>query len=95
MRDVEQYDTIENRLTYVHEQMHSLGHLYDVYLYEFKHRILDVCGFHVVRAIVPALVSMYLFENKAPLAAGRLTSVPEKLGWRVSGDFNPWPHPFP
>lgn len=68
---------------------------YEIYLYEVKDPVLSTLGFHVVRAIVPQLVPLYLREYAAPLGAPRLRSVPQKLRRAASAEPTPWPHPFP
>ncbi len=95
MRDVGRYDTVARRLSYVQEQLASLGEGYEIYIYEFEDPLLREIGFHVVRAIIPRIMGIYLFEQSGSLAAERLTSVPPKLGLEIREDLNPWPHPFP
>ncbi len=83
------------RLSYVLERLKALGKGYDVYYYEAHDKVLETLGYHAVRVIVPRLMNLYLTENMPTLAAPRLKSVPEKLGYAPAQTFNPWPHPFP
>jgi ribosomal protein S12 methylthiotransferase accessory factor len=95
MHGVEQYDTVAARLAYVQERLAALGEGYEVYTHEFEDSLLREIGFHVVRAIVPRIMGIYLFEQSGSLGAQRLSSVPPKLGLEIREDLNPWPHPFP
>lgn len=95
MRGGDRYVSVAERLAYIQKMFAALGDRYDIYLHEFNDPLLDTVGYHVVQAIVPAIMAMYLTENMATLAAERLTSVPEKLGWKTLRTFRSWPHPFP
>lgn len=88
-------DTAEKRLMHIVNECASRGKGYEIYTYEVKNSILKALGYHVVRAIVPELVPLYLIEFAAPLKARRLREVPGKLGYAAAEKFNPWPHPFP
>ncbi|MBI5469963.1 YcaO-like family protein [Candidatus Kaiserbacteria bacterium] len=87
--------TVDSRLAHIVNLFASLGKGYEIYTYEVKNSILKALGYHVVRAIVPRLVPLYLVEFAAPLKARRLREVPEKIGYKAAEKFNPWPHPFP
>ncbi|MDD2657310.1 MAG: YcaO-like family protein [Candidatus Pacebacteria bacterium] len=68
---------------------------YPVYGYEVRDAVVQKLGYHVVKAIIPGLIPLYLQENLALLGAERLKTVPEKIGYRSAKELNPWPHPFP
>lgn len=88
-------DTVEKRLAHIIDECAKRGAGYEIYTYEVKNPVLDTLGYHVVRAIVPQLIPLYLIEFAAPLKARRLKEVPEKIGYKAAEKFNPWPHPFP
>jgi ribosomal protein S12 methylthiotransferase accessory factor len=101
-QDIDTFDKGHRHLTsaaqqldHVLKQLQKMGPGYEVYLYEVKHRVLDTLGYHVVRAIVPQLIPIYLTESFATLDSKRLREVPEKLGYAPAKELNPWPHPFP
>lgn len=48
---------------------------------------------HVVRSIVPQLA--FLECNTPHLECSRIKDVPKKLGYKVSNEYNSFPHPFP
>ncbi|MDE2021768.1 MAG: YcaO-like family protein, partial [Patescibacteria group bacterium] len=55
--------SVPGKLAYV---LHTLGAKgYQTYLYEVRHKVLDALGYHVVRAIVPQLLPLYLYEHAA------------------------------
>lgn len=83
------------RLAYTLTQLRKLGQGYETYVYEVDHPVLKTLGYHVVRAIVPQLVPLYLLEHGPTLDSRRLREVPKKLGFTPSTTLNPWPHPFP
>lgn len=95
MRGMTRSDGVDTRLAYLQQNLASRGDRYDLYVHEFEHPLLREVGFHVVRAIVPALMSLYLAEDMATLGAERLHSVPKALGWNTLDTLRPWPHPFP
>lgn len=70
---------------------------YSIYYHEATNPVLRELGYHVVRAVVPPLVPLYLLEPAAPLDAKRLREVPKKLGRTplASSAYTPYPHPFP
>lgn len=88
-------DTVQKQLAHVVAECAAKGEGYEIYTYEVKNKILDTLGYHVVRAIVPELVPLYLVESTAPLKARRLHQVPPKIGYTTAKEFNRWPHPFP
>lgn len=90
-----QIDTVQKQLAHVTAECTAKGKGYEIYTYEVKNKILDTLGYHVVRAIVPELVPLYLVESTAPLKARRLHQVPPKIGYQTAKEFNRWPHPFP
>ncbi len=85
--------TEPEQLQYIVRALEKKG--YALYLYEVSDHVLKSLGFHVVRAIVPELVPLYLIEHAAPLDAKRLREVPKLLGFEAADTFIPWPHPFP
>ncbi len=89
------HTTPQARLAYILDRMKTFGKGYEVYSYEVEHPVLKTLGYHVVRAIVPRLMHLYLNEHMATLAAPRLREVPVKLGYAAAQMLNPWPHPFP
>ncbi len=95
MGDTTWHDTPAKQLSYILSRLASLGEGYEPYVYEAEHPILQALGFHVVKVIVPRLVSLYLRERMAPLGALRLKETPKKLGYEAAESPNPWPHPFP
>jgi len=88
-------DTKAKRLTYMLDELEKRGTGYELYTYDAQHPILDKLGYHVVRAIVPELIPLYLVEFAAPLNMRRIREVPAKIGREAAKEFNPWPHPFP
>jgi len=80
-------------LAYTLSTLENAG--YRVYGYEVKNDVLKKLGYHVVKAIIPGLIPLYLQENLALLGAERLRTVPEKLGYAPAKEPNPWPHLFP
>jgi len=93
--DAPSMDTVEKRLAHITNECAAHGEGYEIYIYEVKNLVLEQLGYHVVRAIVPELVPLYLVEFAAPLKARRLKEVPGKIGYRAAKELNPWPHPFP
>jgi ribosomal protein S12 methylthiotransferase accessory factor len=87
--------TYAEQLRYVCDLLLKKGAGYDPYIYEVGHPVLRALGYHVVRAIVPALVPLHLMEDAALLGARRLREAPIALGHTAATEFNPWPHPFP
>lgn len=87
--------TPQEALAYVRDRFEALGSGYEVYAFDLKHPILDELGYHLVRAIVPQMVTLYLHEHTAMLDSKRLREVPGKLGYTAAAAFNPLPHPFP
>lgn len=95
IRTAPEINTTERRLAYVRAMCEARGKGYEIYIFEVQNKILSSLGYHVVRAIVPQLIPLYLLESAAPLKARRLRDVPERIGYKAAMDFNPWPHPFP
>lgn len=87
--------THEERLQYVKNVLRAKGPEYEPYIYEVKHPVLATLGYHVVRAIVPALIPIHLIEDAPLLGAHRLKEVPTILGYKPAPEPNSWPHPFP
>lgn len=84
----EQYDVVMR-------QLYTLGTGYEAYVYQTRSSILDRIGYHVVKVIVPAMISLNLYESNAPLRAKRLREAPLAMGYTPAEKYNPWPHPFP
>ncbi|OGG80308.1 hypothetical protein A3A39_03505, partial [Candidatus Kaiserbacteria bacterium RIFCSPLOWO2_01_FULL_54_13] len=76
MGNVEQYSSAEERLACVQKRMRELGEGYEIYIYEAGHPALDTLGYHAIRAIVPQLFPLYLYEHMATLDSKRLREVP-------------------
>lgn len=76
-------------LAHLAQALRRRGQDYDILFYEAAHPILELVGYHVVRAIVPALLPLYMNEENTPLGAERLGSEELPTG------LNPVPHPFP
>ncbi len=95
MRGLDAVQTIPERIARVQALLAELGTGYEIYIYEARDPVLTKLGYHVVKAIVPQLMPMYLIENLATLDAPRLRLVPGKLGYRATDTYNPLPHPFP
>lgn len=89
------FSSSEKELQYLIEKFKSFGKNYEIFYYEARHQVLKDLGYSSVKVIVPALVPLYLREIYAPLGARRLKEVPEKLGFKSTEEWNPWPHPFP
>jgi ribosomal protein S12 methylthiotransferase accessory factor len=89
------FSSAEKELEYLTEKFRLLGKDYEIFYYQASHEVLKDLGYYSVKVIVPALIPLYLREIYAPLGAGRLKEVPEKLGFKPSEKWNPWPHPFP
>lgn len=87
--------TPQEQLASVANMLASRGNGYEIYTFEVKSAVLTQLGYHVVRAIVPALIPLHLIEHAAPLNTRRLRDVPEKIGYKAAEKLNPWPHPFP
>lgn len=85
----------EAEYAHVRDVFRRLGPDYGIYYHEKRHRILNTLGYHVVKVVIPALVSIYLKEISPPLGAKRLKEVPPKLGHEAAKVWNPWPHPIP
>jgi len=83
------------QLRFVLDRLSERGIGYEPYIFEVKSRVLRDLGYHVVRAIVPQLIPLYLSEFCAPLKSRRLRDAPSRLGYRSAEHYNPWPHPFP
>jgi ribosomal protein S12 methylthiotransferase accessory factor YcaO len=88
-------ESLDEKMKYVKDELAKKGSGYEVYLYEAHDPVLKALGYHVVRTIVPQLVSLYLNEHMITLGARRLREVPARLGYSPAKDFFPWPHPFP
>jgi len=56
---------------------------------------LAVCGFVVVRVLVPGLLDIAPSHAHRFLGYSRLWEAPERLGLVGGGALNPYPHPFP
>ncbi len=82
-------------LAYVLTQLARMGEGYEVIVCDAQDPVLTNLGYHVVRAIVPQLVPLYLMEHTALLDSRRLREVPAKLGHVAATAYNPLPHPFP
>lgn len=93
--DAARLDTVQKRLGYIVDECEKRGNGYEIYTYEVQHPVLSSLGYHVMRAIVPQLIPLYLVEYAATLNAQRLKNVPEKIGYTAAKELNPWPHPFP
>ena len=87
--------TTSAQLEFVLDRLRQKGEGYECYYYEAKDPILTKLNYHVVHAIVPKLVHLYLGEVNATLDAERLRTVPGLLGYKATAQINPWPHPFP
>lgn len=87
--------SVSARLEYVLDRLKAQGEGYECYCYEVGHPVLTKLNYHVVRAIVPKLMHLYLIESNATLGADRLRQTPAKLGHKPAEHLNPWPHPFP
>lgn len=85
----------KEELVYAVSRVESLGTGYEVYGYLARHPILKKLSYHAARAIVPALVPLYLNETQAPLGAARLKRFAEKFNGKDAPPLNPYPHPFP
>lgn len=99
-RPVESFLGDASRLRNPTEQLkHILSVLkakdYDCFSYCVRDPLLQSIGYHVVRAIVPQLMHLYLSERLATLDAPRLREVPGKIGLQSATALNRWPHPFP
>lgn len=88
------FASAEEAYRHVLEVLRGMGAGYELYCHEVKHPVLDRLGFHVTKAVIPALVPLYLSESLATLDAARLRDVPRTLGF-TDTKLNPWPHPFP
>lgn len=97
--EVLQYDrrfkSTAEELAHVHASLQRMGPGYEVYYYQPRHEILDMLGYVSVKVVIPQLVGLYLRETNVPLGLHRLRAMPEKLGFRATKEWNPWPHPFP
>ncbi len=89
-----QFSSTKEELASLIERFGKLGEGYEIYIYEAKHEILTKLGYHVVQAVVPQLMPMYLREEFATHDSRRLREVPQKLGF-IKTTLNPHPHPFP
>jgi ribosomal protein S12 methylthiotransferase accessory factor YcaO len=88
------YASPKEELEALSTRLKEMGEGYEVYAYELKSETLETLGYHVVKVIIPKLVSLHLSEHEAGLNASRLATVPVKLGY-TSSKLNPLPHPFP
>ncbi len=82
------------KLSHIIDTLARRGEGYEAYGYEVRDPVLERLGYHVVRALVPALMPLYLREHLATLDAKRLFEVPRKLGFEPAKVLNPVPHPF-
>lgn len=88
--------SVDEELRYLTDTLHAKGSGYEIYYHEVKNTLLDDMGYHVIKAIVPALVPLYLRgEANAPLGACRLREVPPLLGYQYVTFPNPFPHSIP
>lgn len=87
--------TTKVQLAFLLQEFGARGAGYEPLITEVHDPLLHEIGFHVVRALVPALVPLYLAEHRAPLQSARLKKVPATIGHAAAQTFNPWPHPFP
>jgi len=81
-------------LAFLAAALRARGPNYEVFFYEAPHPLLRLAGYHVVRAIVPALLPLYMNEENAPLGASRLHEAATMIGGSPAA-LNPLPHPFP
>ena len=88
------YESAKEELAELLSHLKNMGEGYEVYVHEMKSKVLRTLGYHVVKVVIPNLVSLHLSEHEAGLGALRLQSTPAKLGYTVSKR-NPLPHPFP
>ena len=68
---------------------------YNVYVYEYKNKLIKYFDFKVVRVICPALYSLYLREDYADPKHARLSEFIKNKGLINKTKINIWPHPFP
>lgn len=87
------FENIDDEYEYILDVFRRRDTGYEIYYYQARSHVLDTIGYHVVKVVIPELVSFYLNEVYAPLAARRLETVPKKMGFTTSTR-NPWPHPF-
>ena len=68
---------------------------YNVYVYEYKNKLIKYFDFKAVRVICPALYSLYLNESFADPNHPRLAEFIKNKGLENKAKINIWPHPFP
>ncbi len=88
------FATVEEEYSHLLRIFKDKGKGYEVYAHHVEHPVLQTLGYHVVGAVVPQLIPLYLSEHWATLDSKRLREVPKKLGFAQTAR-NPWPHPFP
>ena len=81
-------------LKHVIKKFKLLGAGHEIFYYRSDQEILRKVGYESVRAVIPALLPLYMVETNAPLGAKRLHKVPQKLGFSSLRSPNPLPHPF-
>lgn len=67
---------------------------YEVAYVDMAPKRIRGLGMHLVSIIIPELQPMHSEESIPYLSGKRLKSVPELLGYKVSGEVNKIPHPF-
>ncbi len=68
---------------------------YNVFVYEFKNKVLKAFDYKSVRVICRALYSLYLNENYADVNHPRLKEFIKNKNLENEAKLNIWPHPFP
>lgn len=89
-----EFSSQKEELSEAATRVESLGKGYEIYAYMAQSSVLSRLHYFSAAVSVPQLVPLYLCEHHAPLGSERIKSVPQKLGIKVSGRINPWPHSF-